>query len=132
MRERIAQYFVNLLGISFSGFHIDAFKYIGPTDAAAILGELNKAMGGSLPSDFLMWGEVLVGPADADMLAWNADSGYNFYKGLDAKYATAGISTTDIAKLKFWSSDYPKSMPVCGSWILPPSRFVVQNDSHDQ
>lgn len=132
VRERIAQYFVDLLGIGFSGFRIDAFKHIGPTDAAAILGELNTAMGGSLPSDFLMWGEVLVGPADADMLACNADSGYNFYKGLDAKYAAAGISAADITKLKIWSSDYPKSMPVCGSWILPPSRFVVQNDDHDQ
>jgi len=23
-------------------------------------------------------------------------------------------------------------MPICGSWILPASRFVIQNDDHDQ
>jgi alpha-amylase len=28
--------------------------------------------------------------------------------------------------------DYPKEAPICGTWILPPSRFVIQNDDHDQ
>jgi alpha-amylase len=131
VRERIAQYFVDLLGIGFSGFRIDALKHIGPTDAAAIFGLLNEYMGGSLPDDFIYWGEVIIG-GDADLLACDADSGYNFYEGLDALYAENNISTTDIAKLKIWSSDYPNNFPACGSWILPASRFVIQNDDHDQ
>ncbi|RLN61624.1 hypothetical protein BBJ28_00013938 [Nothophytophthora sp. Chile5] len=131
VRERIAQYFVDLLGIGFSGFRIDALKHVGPTDTGAIFGLFNTYMGGSLPDDFIMWGEVGIG-GEADLLACNADSGYNFYEGLDAEYTANGLSTTDIAKLKLWSSDYPLSMPACGSWILPASRFVIQNDDHDQ
>lgn len=30
------------------------------------------------------------------------------------------------------SSDYPKDSPICGKWIIPPSRFAIQNDDHDQ
>ncbi|TMW64869.1 hypothetical protein Poli38472_009036 [Pythium oligandrum] len=131
VRERIAQYFVDLLGIGFSGFRIDAMKHIGPTDTAAIMGLLNTYMGGSLPADFIMWGEVIMG-GEAQLLACNGASGYNFYTELDQRYAAAGISATDIAKLKIWSSDYPKEFPICGSWILPASRFVIQNDDHDQ
>jgi alpha-amylase len=131
VRERIAQYFVDLVGIGFSGFRIDAIKHIGPVDTAAIFGLLNQYMGGSLPADFLMWGEVILG-GEAQMLACNKDSGYNFYEELDSRYAAAGLSATDISKLKIWSSDYPKEMPVCGRWILPASRFVIQNDDHDQ
>lgn len=88
-------------------------------------------MGGSLPDDFISWGEVILG-GEGSLLACNADSGYNFYKGLDAQYAANGISATDIAKLKIWSSDYPKEFPMCSSWIFPASRFVIQNDDHDQ
>ncbi|KAL4175741.1 hypothetical protein KRP22_000702 [Phytophthora ramorum] len=131
VRERIAQYFVDLLGIGFSGLRLDALKHIGPVDAGAIYGLLSKYMGGSLPGDFISWGEVILG-GEASLLACNADSGYNFYKGLDAQYAANGVSSTDIAKLKIWSSDYPKEFPICGSWILPASRFVIQNDDHDQ
>ncbi|RLN65656.1 hypothetical protein BBJ28_00001830 [Nothophytophthora sp. Chile5] len=131
VRERIAQYFVDLLGIGFSGLRLDALKHIGPVDAGAIYGLLSKYMGGSLPADFISWGEVIMG-GEASLLACDSSSGYNFYTGLDAEYAANGISTTDIAKLKIWSSDYPKEFPICGSWILPSSRFVIQNDDHDQ
>ncbi|GMF45073.1 unnamed protein product [Phytophthora lilii] len=81
VRERIAQYFVDLLGIGFSGLRLDALKHIGPVDAGAIYGLLSKYMGGSLPDDFISWGEVILG-GEASLLACNADSGYNFYKGL--------------------------------------------------
>ncbi|KAF4042141.1 Alpha amylase [Phytophthora infestans] len=131
VRERIAQYFVDLLGIGFSGLRLDALKHIGPVDTGAIFGLLRKYMGGSSPDDFISWGEVILG-GEASLLACNANSGYNFYTGLDAEYAANGISSTDIAKLKIWSSDYPKEFPICGSWILPASRFVIQNDDHDQ
>ncbi|RLN91506.1 hypothetical protein BBJ28_00019917 [Nothophytophthora sp. Chile5] len=131
VRERIAQYFVDLLGIGFSGLRLDALKHIGPVDAGAIYGLLSKYMGGSLPADFISWGEVIMG-GEASLLACDSSSGYNFYTGLDAEYAANGISATDIAKLKIWSSDYPKEFPICGSWILPSSRFVIQNDDHDQ
>ncbi len=43
----------------------------------------------------------------------------------------AGLSATDVAKIKIWSSDYPKEFPVCGQWVIPSTRFAVSNDCHD-
>ena len=35
------------------------------------------------------------------------------------------FSDSDIAKVKIWSSDYPKEMPICGYWIIPSERFAI-------
>lgn len=42
-----------------------------------------------------------------------------------------GLSDSDINKVKIWSSDYPKEMPICGYWIIDASRFAIENDCHD-
>jgi alpha-amylase len=44
----------------------------------------------------------------------------------------AGLTSSEISKIKIWSSDFPKEHPVCGKWILPSERFVIQYDDHDQ
>ncbi|TMW56819.1 hypothetical protein Poli38472_006829 [Pythium oligandrum] len=131
VRERIAQFFVDLLGIGFSGFRIDAMKHIHPADVAAIYGKFNQYMGGSLPEDFISWGEILLG-GEAGFLACDETNDYNFFKGLDKRLKAEKISDEDIAKLKIWSSDYPAYHPVCDKWVLPAPRFVIQNDDHDQ
>ena len=43
----------------------------------------------------------------------------------------AGLSQSDIAKVKIWESAYPKEFPICGNWVIPSERFVAQNDCHD-
>jgi hypothetical protein len=62
---------------------------------------------------------------------------------------SAGLTPQEIGYVKIWSSDYPKvvslsrtlrylfdlfiqEFPICGSWILPATRFVIQNDDDDQ
>ncbi|KAI8073295.1 glycoside hydrolase superfamily [Gongronella butleri] len=130
VRNRIAAYMVDLLSLGFSGFRVDAAKHISPDDHAAIFGLLNKKMGGSLPDDFISWLEVILG-GEKDLLACQ-DSSYNFYTYLSDQLAASGISTTDVEKIKIWSSDYPKEFPACGSWVIPATRFVIQNDDHDQ
>lgn len=130
VRERIADFFVDLLGIGFSGFRIDAAKHIKPDDLAAIFGKLKRKMGGSLPADFISWLEVIIG-GERDLIACQHNS-YNYYSYLDEVLSKNGLSRQDIEKVKIWSSDYPKEFPICGRWILPPSRFVIQNDDHDQ
>ncbi|TMW56820.1 hypothetical protein Poli38472_006830 [Pythium oligandrum] len=131
VRERIAQFIVDLLGIGFSGVRIDAMKHIHPADIAAIYGKLNQYMGGSLPEDFIAWGEILLG-GETNFLACDETNDYNYYKGMDNRIKAQNISETDLQKLKIWSSDYPASHPACGSWLLPAARFVIQNDDHDQ
>ncbi|KAJ3397138.1 hypothetical protein HDU92_000443 [Lobulomyces angularis] len=131
VQERIADFLVDLLSIGFSGFRIDAAKHIGPNHLAKIFSILKRKLGGSdLPSDFIAWLEVLIG-GEKDLLCCNPGP-YNWYTGNDELMKKAGLSDNDIYKVKMWSADYPKEMPICGNWILPPSRFLVQNDDHDQ
>lgn len=59
------------------------------------------------------------------------DSYYSYGKNFENLLAKAGLSAIDIAKIKIWSSDYPKEFPICGSWVIPSERLAVQNDCHD-
>ena len=43
----------------------------------------------------------------------------------------AGLSDSDVEKIKIWSSDYPKEFPICGYWETPAERLAVENDCHD-
>lgn len=87
-------------------------------------------MGGHLPADFIAWLEVIIG-GEKDLLACQENS-YDFYGYLTKALASHGLSKEDIDKIKIWSSDYPREHPVCGRWVLPSTRFVIQNDDHDQ
>ncbi|KAG2179650.1 hypothetical protein INT44_006498, partial [Umbelopsis vinacea] len=130
VRNRIATHLVDLLSIGFSGFRVDSAKHISPDNLAAIFSKVRQRLGGSFPDEFITWLEVLMG-GEKDLLACQSST-YNYYTYLNQVLASNGISDTDIQKIKIWSSDYPKEFPICGSWILPPTRFVIQNDDHDQ
>lgn len=95
-----------------------------------ILAIIRKKLGGSLPEDFLTWMEVVIG-VSADLMACSGGPD-SWYTNMDKLLAAKGFSDTETQQIKIWSSDYPVNMPVCGSWILPASRFVIQNDDHDQ
>ncbi|CAE6526129.1 unnamed protein product [Rhizoctonia solani] len=130
VQERIATYFATLLSVGFSGFRIDAAKHMGPKNIAQILARLKTKMGGSLPSDFITWLEVILG-GEKDLLACSYND-YNWYQYFNDQMTAVGLTSTEIGYVKIWSSDYPKEYPICGSWILPATRFVIQNDDHDQ
>jgi alpha-amylase len=55
VRQRIADYFTDLIGMGFSGFRIDAAKHISPTNLAAIFAKFKKNMGGAFPDDFITY-----------------------------------------------------------------------------
>lgn len=130
VQERIAAYLATLLSMGFSGFRMDAAKHMGPKNIAQILARLKVKMGGSFPPDFITWLEVIIG-GEKSLLACDSND-YNWYLNFNGFMSAAGLSDSEIAMVKIWSSDYPKEFPICGSWILPPSRFVIQNDDHDQ
>ncbi|KAJ7645175.1 glycoside hydrolase superfamily [Mycena polygramma] len=130
VQERISAYFATLLSMGFSGFRIDAAKHMGPNNIAQILARLKRKMGGSLPTDFIVWLEILIG-GEKSLLACDSNN-YNWYLNFNGFMASAGLSESEISMVKIWSSDYPKEFPICGTWILPPARFVIQNDDHDQ
>jgi alpha-amylase len=130
VRERIAAYLTDLISIGFSGYRIDAAKHIQPDSLAAILGKFKRNLGGGdLPADFMTYLEVLIG-GEAGLLECNYGS-YQYTTYFDDAMKKNGLSDSDIAKVKIWSSDYPKEMPICGYWIIPSERFAIQNDCHD-
>ncbi len=130
VRERIAAYLTDLISIGFSGYRIDAAKHIEPDSLAAILGKFKRNLGGGdLPADFMTYLEVLIG-GEAGLLECNYGS-YQYTTYFDDAMKKNGLSDSDIAKVKIWSSDYPKEMPICGYWIIPSERFAIQNDCHD-
>jgi alpha-amylase len=124
VQERIAAYFVDLLSIGFSGFRMDAAKHIQPADLAQIFAKFKKNMGGGdLPDDWIAYLEVILG-GEGGMLMCN-DGPYNFGTSFHKKMTAAGLSESDIGKIKIWSSDYPKEMPICGYWPEPSERYAI-------
>jgi alpha-amylase len=130
VQQRIADYFTDLISIGFSGFRVDAAKHVSPDDLAAIFGRFKKNLGGSdFPEDFIAYLEILLG-GEKDLLMCQ----YNWYQYSD--YFTQamkrqGLTPDDIYKIKIWSSDYPKEFPICGFWIIPSERLVIENDCVD-
>jgi len=130
VRERIAAYFADLLSLGFSGFRIDAAKHIQPESLSAILAKFKTMMGGQdYPEDFVTYLEVLIG-GEKDLLMCN-EGDYNYGTSFEDKMRSAGLSDSDIYKVKIWSSDYPKEFPICGWWNIPSERYAIENDCHD-
>ena len=130
VRQRIADYFTDLLGMGFSGFRIDAAKHISPTNLAQILLKFKKNLGGGeLPDDWISYLEVIIG-GEKDLLMCGSTD-YSYGQNFETIMKSAGLSANDVAKVKIWSSDYPKEFPICGSWVIPSEREVAQNECHD-
>ncbi|KAM5359334.1 hypothetical protein ACJA88_015160 [Fusarium oxysporum] len=131
VQDRVATYLVDVLSLGASGFRVNAAKHIGPAMMAQIYKRVKQKLGGgNFPADFISWNEVILG-GKKDLLAYSGGE-WSWYTNFDNVLSAAGLSSTDIAKIKIWSSDYPKEFPACGSWVIPASRFAIQNDDHDQ
>jgi alpha-amylase len=128
VQQRIADYLTALLSIGFSGVRIDAAKHIQPADLTAIFGKLAKNMGGSLPTDFIAYLEVLMG-GEKDLLMCN-EGPYDYGVSLQTMLGTV-LSQADVQKIKIWESAYPKEFPICGDWVIDSTRMVAENDCAD-
>jgi len=128
VRQRIADFFVDMLSIGFSGFRIDAAKHIHPDDLASIFGKLKQSMGGSLPVDFISWLEVIIG-GEAWLIV--KDSDYSFTTHFTQKLKDQGLTDNEIETIKIWWSAYPVD-PNIDENRLPITRKAIQNDDHDQ
>jgi len=130
VQERIADYLTDILSIGFSGFRMDAAKHVKPDDLVAILSMVRRNMGGSLPTDFMTYLEVIFG-GEGDMLMCNVNSGYNYGGYFENALKVAGWPQSEVDKVKIWNSGYPKE-PGIGYCTISPVRNAVQNDDHDQ
>ena len=130
VRQRIADFITAMLSMGVSGVRIDAAKHIHPTDLAAIFKKLKDNLGGGeLPEDFTAYLEVLFG-GEKDLLMCGGGD-YSFGKPFVNKMKAAGLSDSDILKIKIWGSDYPKEFPICGWWEIDPIRHAIGLDCHD-
>ena len=130
VRRRIADYFVELLSIGFSGFRIDAAKHISPSNLAAIFKLFKDKLGGNnLPDDFITYLEVIMG-GEKDLLMCQ-DNLYNYGPSFEKILKQSGLSDSDVYKIKIWESDYPKEHPICGYWAISSERFAIGLDCHD-
>lgn len=106
---------VDLLSIGFSGYRMDAAKHVYPESLAAIISKVKAKMGGGdLPEDYMIYLEVIMG-GEMRMLMCNPGI-YDFGKSFANYMSKAGLSDSDIMKVKIWESAYPKEFPECGEW----------------
>lgn len=131
VRQRIADYFVDMLSIGFTGFRIDAAKHIHPDDIAAILSKFKEMMGGSLPEDWFTWLEVIIG-GEGPLLV--GDSKYSYTGYLTKQLEKNGLTQEEIKQVRIWWASYPAETLVDQRYGSPldNSRKVIQNDDHDQ
>lgn len=119
-----------MISIGFSGFRVDAAKHIQPESLAAIFAKVKDNLGGGdLPEDFITYLEVLIG-GEKDLLFCD-EGDYSYGQAFATTMKNAGLSDSDVDKIKIWSSDYPKEFPICGYWETPAERLAVENDCHD-
>lgn len=128
VRQRIADFFVDLLSIGFTGFRVDAAKHIHPNDLAAIFAKFKKQLGGNIPTDWITWLEVLTG-GEASLLV--RDSEYSYTVGLERALKEQGFTEDEIIQVKVWWCGYP-SEPENDAGTISKKRKVIENDDHDQ
>ncbi|EAR85737.2 alpha amylase domain protein (macronuclear) [Tetrahymena thermophila SB210] len=129
VRQRIADYFTDLMSLGFSGIRIDAAKHISPENLAAIFAKFKANMGGQFPVDFIAYLEVIIG-GEKDLLECQ-NNYYDYAVNFNNLMKQQGLTDSEIYSIKIWSSDYPKEFPICGYWVIPSERFAVENDCHD-
>ena len=119
-----------MISMGVSGIRVDAAKHISPTDLAQIFKRLKANLGGGdLPDDFTAYLEVLFG-GEKDLLMCGGGD-YSYGTPFVNKLKAAGLSDSDVLKIKIWGSDYPKEFPICGYWEIDPIRHAIQLDCHD-
>ena len=67
--------------------------------------------------DFSAYLEVIIG-GEKDLLMCDDSQHYSYGRYFADEMKAAGLSESDIYKIKIWSSDYPKEFPICGNNIF--------------
>jgi len=123
VQDRLSTYLVDLMSLGFSGFRFDAAKHIGPTSMAQILARLKQKLGNAdLPADYVSWNEVILG-GESDLLACGGGV-WSWYTNWNNQLSSVGFSSADIAKMKIWSSDYPK-VCFCSLFLNEQATHIV-------
>ena len=116
VRQRIADYFTELISLGFSGFSINYAKYVSSVDYAEIFKKFKTNLGGEFPDDLIIILELEIDGSTTTELCNRF--GTSFMNDLSA---------SDKNKIKIWAYDYPSNFKICGASINE-ERYVIGTD----
>ena len=131
VRQRIADFFTELISIGISGFTLNSVVNVSPTDYAYILKKLKYNLGNHLTEDFLMYLQVDIWGTKKYLYICDNNE-YNFGEFFVLKMQEAGLSDDEINKIKIWNSGYFDNIrPECnGEWKISKERYVLGWTNH--
>ena len=120
VRNRIADYFIDLYSLGVRGYRIDAVKHIDPADMAAIIGKVKARVGG----DFYVVQEVIDLGGEAVKKEWYYPFGdvddFNYGRKLGEQFKN--YNGQKIANLRSFGENWG---------LARPDKSVVFSDNHD-
>ena len=134
VKQRIADFFTELLSVGNTGFSIYNAKYIAPDDYVAIFDKFkNNFIGKGFPDDFIVILEISI-DNDGEKLFCNYNSGVNFADNFKYKLESK-FSNDEIKKIKIQIEDYLTNKPYYNNnvndWKFNKDRFVMSLENQD-
>ena len=133
VRQRIADFFTELISIGISGFTFNSVVNVPPADYVAIFKKLKENLGNKFPDDFLVYMQVDIwGDRKNLFVCDNNNNEYNFAEGFKSKMESENFNENDIKKIKIWSTGYlSNNFPICDtSWKISPERWALGLSNH--
>ena len=136
VRQRIADYYIELLSLGISGISIPNVLQIKQESLIEIFLKLKDNIGGSLPDDFIA---ILI-PENIDIeekLCNDEENNFNYGIPFTNKLSNDGFSEDDILKIKFFFKGFLfediKFLPLCDDeqWRIAPERQVISLEFSD-
>ena len=100
VRQRIADFFTELISIGFSGIVITNVRHIPSYSMAQIFSKFKKNLGNLLPDDFLV--VLLMENVDMNLVLCDTDSIINYGYTFDNYLKEEGFNKEDLNKIKYW------------------------------
>ena len=132
VRQRIADFFTELISIGISGFSIFNGKYISTTDYCEILKKFKENLGNeTLPDDFIIIFELVITDDSQKNYLLCDNNNVNFAQNFTQKLSEI-FTENDIEKIKIQLEGYPDNLPNCSSiWNIEQQRYVMSMENQD-
>ena len=131
VQQRIADFFVELLSVGFSGLSIPHAKHIYPKSFVSIFKILKNNLGGGFPQDFISILQVTFGYEKTILICERNLICFGVY--FTELLELEGFSDEEINKIKIWNSGFPNEKPVCDDniWRITPERHAISLENPD-
>ena len=136
-RQRIADFFTELISIGFSGFVITNVKHVPSFSMVQILKKFKENLGNKFPDDLLI--VFLMENVNMDLVLCDLDSIINYGDNFDEYLKKEKFSKEEIYKIKFWykgclaEEDFIENYePLCDYMVeIDVDRWVISLEYSD-